>query len=145
MYQTEVTKKERRKVIIAAALVVSVILGLIVAIVVVATNKARGNWKTANTEETPSDVAAVVDDAPAESMENSTEEEAATEELPVETQEEETPVIEVALPAQTIEEDIPTTGPAEAWPLALLGGAAATYLASVVMSKREATTEIVRQ
>ena len=138
--QVQAEKKERRKIIAVATIAVAIILILIAAIVVVATRKtARNGASNGNT--------AVQVDSNEKKDENKSEESNPKESesdnpmmgelsTTTETKEETKPTNSVA--AESSDSPIPTTGPEDYLPIALMAGMLVTYLTSRKLAKEEA-------
>lgn len=151
-YQEETDKKERRKIIAIATAAVVIILILIVAIIVVATKKTT---KTVSVTEN-SNTEVVIDEnkdentGEAEKTENAENKEN-TENKVVENKESGATTIgnlstdtnkqsEAKASSTTTERsnNMPTTGPEEYLPIALMAGMLVAYLSSRVLAKRSA-------
>ena len=134
-YQGEAEKKERRKIIAVATAAVVLILILIVAIIVVATKKsAKSN----------------ISDAQNSAFELSESDDKKTETEKTEDKKDEsqnnvgnlsnnaTVANNNDVPAVVAGADIPSTGPEDVLPVALILGALVAYGSSAILAKREA-------
>ena len=134
-YQDEAEKKERRRLITFAVTTVVLILILIVAIVVVATKKAGSNKVTEGVnsefifaeENTNESETEKTEEKTTETEENKSSETVGT----LSTTTNDAPVVISGA------SDLPTTGPEDLLPLALVLGALTTFGASAAMAKRE--------
>ena len=130
-YQEEAEKKERRKIIAVATAAMVIILVLIVAIIVVATKKSN------KTSVGGDDNAAFTIAEGTETEESESEPESKPEEetepvvgtITTENAPAETPVVVAELPAET-NTSMPSTGPEDVLPVALMAGLLVAYLSS---------------
>ncbi len=146
-YQEETDKKERRKIIAIATAAVVIILVLIIAIIVVATKKTT---KTVSVTEN-SNTEVVIDEnkdentGETEKAENAENKEAENKDtnaaatignLSTDTNKQS----EAKASSTTTERsnNMPTTGPEEYLPIALMAGMLVAYLSSRVLAKRSA-------
>ena len=140
-YQEELNKKERHKIIAVATVALTLILALIVAIIVVATKKSD-RTSVVNEE----NVAFEMTDENKEETKKNKEEENKNiglfstdkKEEKEEEQKEEKKETVSETPAVIASDDMPSTGPEDILPVALLIGMIVAYTSSAVLVKRDA-------
>lgn len=149
--QVEADKKERRRIIAVATVIVVLILVLLIAIIVVATKKSQKASVNSgqNTSFTISDTDESVSSEPIDDNSDTQEkDEAATTEdgsmtiglITTKTDEsaessERSNIVRGEVEASSA---MPSTGPEDFLPIALMAGMLITYLSSAVLTKREA-------
>ncbi len=133
-YQDEAEKKERRRLITFAIATVVLILILIIAIVVVATKKvgSKDTSKDVNTS-----VVAVDENSSSEETASGDIGTLSTETIEADKTAESTKTTDAPVINVVASPDIPTTGPEDLLPVALVLGALTAFSASAVMAKRE--------
>ena len=144
-YQGEAEKKERRKIVAVSIIAVILILLLIIAIIVVAVKKSHRvnivteeNTSLEVSEKTETKKEDVVIENGVKTTENTTETTIVIEEPKVEVKEEAPAKATAQAETKSKEDDIPSTGPEDALPVALLLGTLVAYLSSSALAKREA-------
>ena len=133
-YQSETDKKNRRRLLIVGAATVALILILIISIVAVASKKSKSNADKIGSQTSSETISEPGSEGEGEGDDKK------TETLTTETKKNEpvavvstNPTVDAA-PAS----DMPTTGPEEILPLAMVLGMGAMYASSAVIAKKNA-------
>lgn len=148
-YQNEVEKKERRKIIAGATIAVALILVLIIAIIVVAVKKSGHSNDVANETNTSFELEETASSAEETEVQDKNEEQIESDEQTTESlvgaissektsssDEQDNEETEDLSIITNTNEEMPTTGPEEILPIAVLAGMIVTYSYSAILAKR---------
>ena len=136
-YQTDVEKKERRRIILISIATAILILVLLVAIIVVAAHKSARSGDEEIANQTNSGTFDYKEENKTEDKKDEKTETTQTESKPVIT-------TDTAPAVTSTVSDMPTTGPEDILPLAILLGLGATFVTSYIMSKKNAYVKKAR-